>query len=118
MTRAWQRWDDVGGFRCPEGWVYRVALNWAISWRRKLRREDMDTAHQPTTFDPMPYPELSEAVDRLPVKLRAVVVGRYLLDWSVETVAEALDIPVGTVKSRTNRALERLARDLKEKEES
>jgi DNA-directed RNA polymerase specialized sigma24 family protein len=33
---------------------------------------------------------------------------RYLLDWDITTTAAALDIPEGTVRSRTSRALESL----------
>lgn len=114
MTRAWQRWDTVGGFVRPQGWVYRVAVNWAISRHRKLRREvvGVEGPEKPTT-DAVPHLELADAVDRLPVKLRAVVVARFYLDWSVEMVAESLGVPLGTVKSRSNRALEWLGRELR-----
>ena len=39
MARAYQRWDDVGRYANPAGWVYRVGLNGARSRRRKLMRE-------------------------------------------------------------------------------
>jgi RNA polymerase sigma-70 factor (ECF subfamily) len=41
-----------------------------------------------------------------------VVVARYYLDLSTSEVAETLEIPEGTVKSRLSRALKKLARDL------
>ena len=37
MARAFQRWDDVGRYANPAGWVYRVGLNWARSRRRSSR---------------------------------------------------------------------------------
>ena len=40
---------------------------------------------------------------------RAVVVLRYLLDWTPGEIARALDLPRGTVNSRLRRALDRLA---------
>ena len=52
--------------------------------------------------------ELMEALSRLPVRDRAVVALRYLEDLSVRDVAAALDLPEGTVKSRSSRALTRL----------
>lgn len=38
MARACARWRTVGGYDRPGGWVYRVALNWARSRWRKVRR--------------------------------------------------------------------------------
>jgi RNA polymerase sigma-70 factor (ECF subfamily) len=50
--------------------------------------------------------ELERGFERLSIDHRAVIVLRHLLDLPVEQVAEALDIPLGTVKSRLNRAME------------
>jgi RNA polymerase sigma-70 factor (ECF subfamily) len=44
--------------------------------------------------------------------MRSVIVARYYLDWSTPQIAEGLDIPLGTVKSRLNRALQRLSEEL------
>ncbi len=45
-----------------------------------------------------------QAVQRLPIKLRAAVVLRYYHDMSYEEVAQALGCPVGTVRSRLHAA--------------
>jgi RNA polymerase sigma-70 factor (ECF subfamily) len=110
MTRAYERWDEVGTYTNPAGWTYRVGLNWALSRRRKLTREIVradspDRAAPPVVVEP----ELDDALAALPVEQRTVVVLRYLLDWSEFQTAEALDIAPGTVKSRLSRALDRLA---------
>ncbi len=109
MTRAFQKWSEVGAYSNPAGWVCRVGLNWARSWRRKFRREVphselLDDAATPSDF----YPELDAAIARLPIDQRAVVVLRYHLDWSEAATAEALGIAPGTVKSRLSRAIEGL----------
>jgi DNA-directed RNA polymerase specialized sigma24 family protein len=39
MARAFVRWGQVAGCDNSGGWVFRVGLNWATSWRRKVRRE-------------------------------------------------------------------------------
>jgi RNA polymerase sigma-70 factor (ECF subfamily) len=52
------------------------------------------------------------AVARLPTKLRLTVTCRYLLELSEAETADALGCPVGTVKSRLSRGLERLRADL------
>lgn len=52
--------------------------------------------------------ELRGAVVALPLDDRAVVVLRYFADLSVAETASALDVPEGTVKTRTRRALAHL----------
>ena len=61
---------------------------------------------------PISDPAIADALRRLDVKLRSVVVCRLLLDWSVEETAAALRIKPGTVKSRLHRALASLERSL------
>jgi RNA polymerase sigma-70 factor (ECF subfamily) len=39
MARACASWRRVAELDNPGGWVYRVGLNWATSWWRKVRRE-------------------------------------------------------------------------------
>jgi RNA polymerase sigma-70 factor (ECF subfamily) len=111
MARAYQRWDDVGRYTNPAGWVYRVGLNWARSRRRKLVREIFRSESPEAAAPPQPQvdPMLGQALAELPIEQRMVVVCRYLLDWSEFQTAEALEIAPGTVKSRLSRGLERLA---------
>lgn len=114
MARALQRWSKVSRYDNPEGWVYRVGLNWATSWIRRRRRERERPLTMPTTA-PAPQlvdHELQAALAGLSVDHRAVVVCRFLLDWSVDRTAEALDVPEGTVKSRLARALDNIRIDL------
>ena len=120
MARAYQRWDDVGQYANPAGWVYRVGLNWARSRRRKLIRESFRSESPEAAAPPTPDvdPTLGQALAELPVEQRAVVVCRYLLDWSEFQTAEALQIAPGTVKSRLSRGLDRLAVLLSDPEET
>jgi RNA polymerase sigma-70 factor (sigma-E family) len=113
LARAWERWDQIGAYTRPEAWVYRVAINYAVSAHRKTRREER-TAETPLAVhvDPVPEVELSAAIDRLSLKHRSVIVARFFLDLSVGETAYVLDVSQGTVKSRTSRALARLAREL------
>jgi RNA polymerase sigma-70 factor (ECF subfamily) len=116
MTRALTNWEKVREYDRPDGWLYRVGLNWARGVFRKRRYElltDLEPDRHGLT-DPLPDPDLIRAVARLSLKLRTVVVARYYLDLSTSEVAEALEISEGTVKSRLSRAMERLARDLGE----
>lgn len=113
MTRAYRHWARISTYDNPEGWVYRVGLNWSRSVLRRRRREDLwESPPDQAVFDRSPDPDLRHAIGRLPAKYRTVVVARYLLDWSTGDTAEGLGIPEATVKSRLRRALARLATDL------
>ena len=114
MARAYQHWRTVSSYNNPEGWTYRVGLNWARSRMRKTKREvrgfrlDATPAPEVKPADP----NLAAALEHLPLQQRAVVVLRFYYDWSTEQVAKALGVPNGTVKSRLSRALERLETDV------
>jgi RNA polymerase sigma-70 factor (ECF subfamily) len=112
MARAYERWRSVTKMSNPEGWVYRVAMNWATSRlrRRAVRVRELETPA--VTYQPEPEPDLVAAVRSLPRRQRDVVIARCLLDMSEVDTAEALGIPVGTVKSRLNRGLARLKEQL------
>lgn len=113
MTRALARWETVSTYDHPEGWLYRVGLNWARGVFRKRRYELLaDLVPGRGSPDRLPDQDLIRAVGHLSMKLRTVVVARYYLDLSTAEVAEAFEIPEGTVKSRLSRALSRLSREL------
>lgn len=107
MTRAFDRWGDVKGYANPTGWAYRVGLNWARSWHRKIARR-LPWTDAGMELPPTPDVELNAALAELDIKYRSVVVCRYLLDWSTDETATALGIASGTVKSRLSVALDKL----------
>lgn len=110
MTRALQRWRKVSSYDNPAGWAYRAGLNWARSRRRKLVRElQTSSPDRAGEAERGTDPQILDALCHLSLDHRAVVVGRYYLDWSEADIAAALDIAPGTVKSRLSRALTRLA---------
>ncbi len=117
FTRALARWDRISQYANPLGWVYRVGLNWGRSRWRRQRREVTGgwveaRADDRTAVTNEPDIELVAALRRLSHDHRAVVVGRYYLDWSESQLAAALDVAPGTVKSRLHRALAALAETL------
>jgi RNA polymerase sigma-70 factor (ECF subfamily) len=120
MARAFARWRQVAACDNPGGWCFRVGLNWATSWRRKLRRE------RPMPDDdrvpPVPAPDAAAggavaALAHLPVSQRAVVVCRVLFNLSTAETASTLRIAEGTVRSRLSRAIAALRRELTEEEQ-
>jgi RNA polymerase sigma-70 factor (ECF subfamily) len=55
---------------------------------------------------------VNRAVARLDPDVRAIIVARFYLDWTIDQIAVALELPVGTVKSRLSRTLDVLAEQL------
>jgi RNA polymerase sigma-70 factor (ECF subfamily) len=114
-------------------WLYRIAINTAknalVSNRRRPVDFDLDL-QDPEQYDRHARlkegdtPEgvllteeirrtVSEAMEQLPEDLRTAIVLRELEGLSYEEIAEAMDCPVGTVRSRIFRAREAIDRRLK-----
>jgi RNA polymerase sigma-70 factor, ECF subfamily len=119
-VRALDRFDR----RRPFGpWLHRIVVNRSIDWSRarKARREvsgevaelreagaDVDLAGLADSD------RVVAALETLGPEQRAVVVLRYLLEYTPGEIAELLEIPRGTVNSRLRRGLDALARELPE----
>src|SRR3954468_21726802 len=103
-------------------WLNRIVVNRAIDWvrARALRREtggELDTdalAAQaaPDTGSAVYSDEVVTALRKLSPEHRAVVVLRYLLDYTPGEIAKTLGIPRGTVNSRLRRALDQLGGEI------
>jgi RNA polymerase sigma-70 factor (ECF subfamily) len=95
-------------------WLHRIVVNRAIDWARReaLRRKSDDPEALPDTAQPASAEgigeDLMEALATLPIEQRAVVVLRYLLDYTPGEVGRMLDLPRGTVNSRLRRGLDTL----------
>jgi RNA polymerase sigma-70 factor (ECF subfamily) len=105
-VRALDRFDR----RRPFGpWLHRIVVNRAIDWarRRELRREvgGDSLVEQPAGPE---APHWTLDLSRLSADHRAVIVLRYLLEYTPGEIAELLDVPRGTVNSRLRRALDQL----------
>ena len=96
-------------------WLHRITVNRCLNWRRKRRPSlSLDRVHisLPSPEGRMEEKAVWQAVRGLSEKLRAVVVLRYYWELSYAEIAQILDIPLGTVKSRLNLALKTLRKDL------
>jgi RNA polymerase sigma-70 factor, ECF subfamily len=110
--------------RRPFGpWLNRIVVNRAIDWARarSLRREtasELDAERAPVEPDPHAMSssvysdELLAALRELSPEQRALIVLRYLLEYTPGEIAETLGLPRGTVNSRLRRGLDRLATDM------
>lgn len=103
-------------------WLYRITVNYCLDRRRRHRSIiilPLDKMRSLAGANPPRFAEQMEngdavfqAVGRLSDKLRAVLILRYYLDLPYKEIAEILEIPEGTVKSRLNLALKTLRREL------
>jgi RNA polymerase sigma-70 factor (ECF subfamily) len=97
-------------------WLHRIAVNRAIDWARarELRREVelVETAGAPTREPADDAKPLAAGLAELSPEHRAVIVLRYLLEYSPGEIAKLLDLPRGTVNSRLRRGLDRLGERL------
>jgi len=110
--RALDRFDR----RRPFGpWLHRIVVNRAIDWTRarRLRSEvELTDSASPSELGPEPLDDLAGALERLSPEHRAVIVLRYVLEFTPGEIAEALDLPRGTVNSRLRRGLDTLSNSL------
>ncbi|MCI6272375.1 MAG: sigma-70 family RNA polymerase sigma factor [Erysipelotrichaceae bacterium] len=61
--------------------------------------------------------EINELISHLPYPMRIVVIMKYFKDMKEKEIAEAIEVPIGTVKSRLNKAKKILKENLKNKGE-
>jgi RNA polymerase sigma factor (sigma-70 family) len=120
-----------GGFRGSDAraWLLKIVRNTCYTWlkRQKSREVSSDIAN---TFYSMeseePDPEtvqmmkartqlVSEAIERLPIEFREVMVLRELEELSYKEIAAVTGIPIGTVMSRLARARKRLLVSLRKR---
>jgi RNA polymerase sigma-70 factor (ECF subfamily) len=131
LVEAWKclpHYDESCRFST---WLYAILLHrrqkmarrarsrpLALAWLPTFQRDDLAARHE-NLPSPEPSPsenaaqnelsaQLRQSVDRLPEKLRRVILLRFFEDASLADTAQVLDCPVGTVKSRLHHALEKL----------
>jgi RNA polymerase sigma factor (sigma-70 family) len=106
-------------------WLYRIAANHVLDHQRRRRREKPHVEATetiafvgPTASSEVERHETSERVRRLlPLldeRYRVVLILLHVEGKKVEEIAEILDLPTGTVKTRLSRGRERLARIIRE----
>ncbi len=108
-----------------ESWLYRMTTNLAYTWIRRRQRwlrplEDMAewlmSGWKDSPASRIEEGEtvrlLQEAVSSLPFAHRGVVALYYVNDLSVQEIAEIMDVPVGTVKSRLHYGRQALKKHL------
>lgn len=118
LAQSWPRWERIRRRDNPEVYVRRVMLNTWVSWGRQRWRSERASPvvpDIPTGEDVASKVVMRMAVrgalEALPRRQRTVLVMRVYDDLTEKQVAQALNCPVGTVKSVMSRALARLRED-------
>ena len=110
-------WRNIRRLRDPakfEAWSYRLLVHACYAEAKRTPKWLPDTVlpstHDPTAADAfgavLDRDELEQGFRHLSVDHRVVIVLHFLLDMTLEQVAETLDVPQGTVNSRLSRALD------------
>lgn len=120
-------------------WLYRIAINSARNWqaargRRPLQAQEYENDEGETfssldTLTDINTPEsmmvsrqvadtVNAAINQLAPELRTAIVLREIEGLSYEEIAETMDCPIGTVRSRIFRARESIAEQLRKVRES
>lgn len=120
---------NLRGFRGEakvSSWLHRIAVNQCITRQRRAKvrgetaledevEKNAGSFAAPTTYSPAGVVEsrqvtqaVRRAVNSLPVELRQVIVMKEFEELTFKEIADALDLPLSTVKSRLYTALKQL----------
>jgi RNA polymerase sigma-70 factor (ECF subfamily) len=122
LLRAWRRPDVLSGTDpSPRSWLFTVARNIVIDqWRAGRRHPEESWADPPDPAEPdstdnaLQAMLVAEALRRLSLDHRAVLLECYFRGSTAAQAASRLGVPVGTVKSRIHYALHAMRLALQE----
>jgi RNA polymerase sigma-70 factor (ECF subfamily) len=123
FLKAWAHIGQLRNGRALGGWLYRIAGNVSrVYWRKQKNRKfaSMERIEKAANGETEPekvghYEELvrlQEAIAQLPWKLRNAIVLHYMQHLTIVEAAEAAGVREGTFKSRLNRALQILRKQV------
>ena len=99
-------------------WLTRILMNACYAELRRRGRETTPEELPETAAEAYDALPLRQAVERLPARLREVVILRRFAGYTLAETAEILKIPQGTAATRERRALHLLRLELKEEEKT
>ncbi|MEW8979219.1 MAG: sigma-70 family RNA polymerase sigma factor [Symbiobacterium sp.] len=122
LYKAWCHMESLEPTGQLRAWLYKVTRNAALDVLRSQRSQNVALLGE-DLLDPAPGPEdelerkmfveaLLSALQRLPAHYNSVLSLRLLEGYSYKDIAEELNLPLGTVKSRLRNGLQYLSREL------
>lgn len=115
IQKGWLALERLSKQEQMKSWFYTILVRTAIDFLRKSKRTQLvgdELLLQLPEEDTYSDLDLEEALHKLPVQLREVIVLRYFEDLKIEDVAQILAIPLSTAKSRLYKALKLLKLEL------
>ena len=120
---AWHHIGQLKDGKALNGWIYRIASNVSkLHWRKHKHKEviGIEGLEMPQSakgeHEKMEHNEqveqLNDAVERLPMKLRETIILHYMHHLTIADATEAAGLNQGTFKSRLNRALKNLRKEI------
>jgi len=123
FLRAWHHIGQLRDGKALNGWLFRIAGNVSrLYWRRhkdgdavspdvgETPASEIDGSQQAGEREE--FARLHRAVAKLPWKLRGAIVLHYLEQLTIAEAADTAGVRPGTMKSRLNRGLEALRREM------
>ena len=116
IVKAFTKLNKLNEFEALEKWIKKIIINTAIDFIRKnskvmLVEEDAMTNLSNNSDNNM---GLSYYIDDLEGELKSIIILKYFHGYTINEVAEILDISVSQVKNKLHKALELLRVDWKE----
>src|SRR6266849_3534605 len=113
---AFEHANELRSPAAAKTWLLRILYHRFISLRRTSRARPelkvLEGRLERATLGRLSRPAITKAIERLPEELRTAVVMCDVEGFSYQEIAEIMDCPVGTVRSRIARAREHLIRAL------
>lgn len=109
--KAWEKRHTLREDRYFRTWMTRILIRTCYD-ARKIARRTVSIEEVPEPSSPPPDPTLALALNALPEKLRLPLMLRFSEGMTYEEIAEALGVPVATVRGRIHRAKGQLRKEL------
>lgn len=116
ILKGYSNLSKVKDIRALDKWMSRIIINTALDFLRKssketvIDKESIIVDKVATTADE----NLSYAIDALDPGLKTIIILKYFHGYTINEVADILEISVSTVKNRMHKALSLLRVDIKE----
>ncbi|WAA12564.1 sigma-70 family RNA polymerase sigma factor [Fervidibacillus halotolerans] len=123
LLTVYRRLDTLKDSRSLKNWLYKITANKCkdylrspihrlIVWKEEITENTNDTPERAVVMSERKR-ELIEAILKLPIKYREVLILQYYKEFSIKEISELLNVNPSTVKTRIMRAKEKLRQNMR-----